>query len=105
MAKVVKRLSKDHSSHKRNARSYARGQERKAKRVAAQKMREVHNKALRAEGLPTPHEAKKIARAERRAQDPQVQSRKALFEKDPKAYYADRRSRGVVDTPPRKKVA
>jgi len=45
----------------RRQRSWIKGQERKKMRREAQAKREKANRELRALGLPTPHEAKKLA--------------------------------------------
>src|SRR4249919_558784 len=46
----------------RRARSWARAQLKKARNRAENERRAVNNRALREQGLPTPHEAKKAAR-------------------------------------------
>jgi hypothetical protein len=52
----------------RRARSWARGQERKKARIAAQEARHRANLSRLAEGLPTVHEQKKLdAKARKRA--------------------------------------
>lgn len=50
----------------RRARSWARAQVKKAKNRAENEQRAVNNRALREQGLPTPHEAKKAARKAKR---------------------------------------
>ena len=50
----------------RRARLWAAQEKRKDARRKAQAEREQRNRELRAAGLPTPHEAKKIARRARR---------------------------------------
>lgn len=50
----------------RRQRSWLRTQERKKARIAAQNKRWEANQKLRAAGLPTPHEAKKLAVKEAR---------------------------------------
>lgn len=50
----------------RRARSWARAQVKKARNRAENEAQAVVNRALREQGLPTPHEAKKAARKARR---------------------------------------
>lgn len=61
----------------RRARCWARGQKRKAERVAAQQQREAANRGRRAQGLPTPWEIACELRADRRDRDERVLKRRA----------------------------
>lgn len=54
---------------------WARGEKRKKLRVAKQEKQAAHNRALRADGEPTPWETAKAVRAARRAADPAIQAR------------------------------
>lgn len=104
--KIAKSLPKRANSDRKKAAraaSNVRGQARKAERVRKQKEAEQRNRLLRSEGALTPHEMQRAKRAQKRANDPEVQRRKALFETDEQKYWAERRARGVPDTPPKKK--
>lgn len=63
--KIAKKLPKrvtNANLKARRAASWQRTQLKKKARVAAQNARYAANQILRAQGLPTPHEAKKIAK-------------------------------------------
>lgn len=67
--KISKKLPKRVSNERlkaRRAASWARTQARKKKRIDEQEARHKRNEKLRAQGLPTPHEAKKLAAKEKK---------------------------------------
>lgn len=66
--KLPKRCTNQHLKVKREQ-AWRRGQERKRARNAAQDKRWEANQKLRANGLPTPHEAKKLAVKEARKRE------------------------------------
>ena len=58
---------------------FARGEKRKAERRQAQKAREQVNRGLLEQNIPTLWQQAQAARAAKRAADPQVQARRARW--------------------------